>query len=84
MPLNYLASNLDDMGDFPYKNPDEIRYNKPTLFVRGTRSPYIADEMLPIIGRFFPKFELVDVDAGHWVISENPEGFKTGRSNQRL
>jgi pimeloyl-ACP methyl ester carboxylesterase len=81
VPLNYLASNLDDMGDFPYKNPDEIRYNKPTLFVRGTKSPYIADEMLPIIGRFFPKFELADVEAGHWVISENPEGFKTGKSS---
>lgn len=78
IPLDYLTSNLDDMGDFPYKDPDEIRYNKPTLFVRGTRSSYIADEMLPIIGRFFPRFELADVEAGHWVISENPEGFKTG------
>jgi pimeloyl-ACP methyl ester carboxylesterase len=66
------------MADFPFNNPDEIRYNKPTLFVRGTRSIYIADEMIPIIGRFFPRFELADVEAGHWVISENPEGFRKG------
>ncbi|RDI79862.1 hypothetical protein Vi05172_g10230 [Venturia inaequalis] len=76
VPLSYLAANLDDMGDFPYKDPDAIRYNKPTLFVRGTKSPYVADEMLPIIGRFFPKFELADIESGHWVISENPEAFR--------
>lgn len=33
---------------------------------------------LPIIGKFFPKFELVDIDAGHWVISEQPEAFRKG------
>lgn len=38
----------------------------------------MPDEVLPAIGRFFPRFELVDVDAGHWVISENPEGFREG------
>jgi len=32
--------------------------------------------VIPIIGQFFPKFELADVEAGHWVISENPEGFR--------
>jgi hypothetical protein len=34
--------------------------------------------VIPIIGQFFPKFELADVEAGHWVISENPEGFRDG------
>ena len=62
--------------DFPYTNPDETRYEKPTLFIRGTRSHYIPDETLPIIGRFFPRFEVRDVEAGHWLISENPEAFK--------
>jgi pimeloyl-ACP methyl ester carboxylesterase len=76
IPLTILAQHLDDMGDFPYRNPDEFRYNGPTLIVRGTRSHYVADETLPIIGRFFPRFELADIDAGHWVISENPEEFR--------
>ena len=34
--------------------------------------------MLPVVGRFFPKFELVDIDGGHWVISEKPEEFRRG------
>jgi len=64
------------MADFPYTNPDETRFNKRALFIRGTKSHYVSDDVLPIIGRFFPRFELVDVEAGHWVISENPEGFR--------
>ena len=68
------------MGDFPFKDPDEARYDGPTLFVRGTKSDYVPDEMLPLIGRFFPRFELRDIDSGHWVISEQPEAFRKGVS----
>jgi pimeloyl-ACP methyl ester carboxylesterase len=76
IPLHSLAGQLDAMGDFPFRDPDETRYNKPTLIGRGTKSPYVADEALPIIGRFFPRFELAEVEAGHWLISENPEAFR--------
>ena len=68
------------MGDFPYRDPEEARYDGPTLFVRGTQSHYVADEVLPVIGRFFPRFELQDIDCGHWVISEKPEPFRQGKT----
>lgn len=76
IPVRILASALDDMADFPYTDPEEVRFNKRALFVRGTKSHYVSDETIPIIGRFFPRFELVDVEAGHWVISEKPEEFR--------
>nr|POF18022.1 abhydrolase domain-containing protein c22h12.03 [Quercus suber] len=76
IPIHHLAPALDNMADFPFKDPDEARFSGPTLMVRGTKSRYVADEMLPIIGRFFPKFEVVDVESGHWVISEKPEDFR--------
>ena len=76
IPLHTLAGALDNMADFPYKDPEEVRYNGPTLFVRGTKSHYVADETLPVIGSFFPAFELRDVEAGHWVVSENPQAFR--------
>jgi len=76
VPIGILAAHLNDMADFPFRNPDETRFQKPTLFIRGTKSHYVPDETLPIIGQFFPRFEIRDVDAGHWVISENPEGFR--------
>ena len=76
IPLSTLAKSLDNMADFPYKDPETHRFMKPTLFVRGTKSHYVADETLPAIGNFFPRFELADVEAGHWIVSENPEAFR--------
>ena len=67
------------MGDFPFKDPSKARYEGPTLFVRGTKSHYVPDDVLPLIGRFFPRFELWDIDCGHWVISEKPELFRQGK-----
>lgn len=55
-----------------------MRFERPALFVRGTKSKYVPDEVLPVVGEFFPLFEVVDVDAGHWLISENPEAFRQG------
>lgn len=79
VPLNYLTPALNGLGDFPYRDPDETRWEGPTLFVRGLKSHYIADDMLPVCGRFFPNFEVADVDCGHWVISEKPEEFRQGQ-----
>ena len=71
VPLGILAKNLDNMADFPFKDPDSTRFEGPTLVVRGGASRYVADETLPVFGRFFPRFELVDIPgAGHWVVSE--------------
>lgn len=78
IPVKILANALDHMAAFPFTDPDAARFEGPTLVVRGTKSKYVADEMLPVLGRFFPKFELVDVEAGHWVISEKPEEFRKG------
>ncbi|KAK9426572.1 putative AB hydrolase-1 domain-containing protein [Seiridium unicorne] len=75
VPLSIIAKELDNMGDFPFKDPEKVRFEKPALFVRGTKSKYVPDEVIPLIGRFFPKFQMVDIDAGHWVISECPEPF---------
>ena len=91
IPLKILGESLGHMADFPFTNPgdtinhtggvnDGARYDGLALFVRGTRSRYVPDELLPIVGRFFPKFRLVDIqDAGHWVISEKPEDFRRGK-----
>ncbi|XXH00247.1 hypothetical protein Hte_006589 [Hypoxylon texense] len=75
VPLDVLARSLDSLGDFPFKDPRAARFEKPALFVRGTRSHYVPDEVIPLIGQFFPRFTLVDIEAGHWVISEKPEEF---------
>lgn len=76
VPLNILAKSLDHMGDFPIL-PEQARFKKPTLFIRGKYSKYVTDEMIPLIGRYFPRFQVKDVEAGHWVQAEKPEEFRT-------
>ncbi|KAK7443841.1 hypothetical protein Landi51_08800 [Colletotrichum acutatum] len=78
VPLDIISRSLIHMGDFPFKDPTKTRFEKPALFVRGTRSKYVPDDVLPTIGQFFPKFRLADLDAGHWCISEKPEEFRQG------
>jgi pimeloyl-ACP methyl ester carboxylesterase len=78
IPLQTLAKSLPAMADFPFRDPDETRFEGPTLVVRGTRSHFVPDEALPLIGRYFPKFELLDLDSGHWVMAERFEDFRKG------
>ncbi|SCU77445.1 LAFA_0A01750g1_1 [Lachancea sp. 'fantastica'] len=54
-------------------NPWVHQYTCPALFIRGTRSHYISDESLQDVGRFFPRFEVRDIDATHWVNTEKPQ-----------
>lgn len=84
VPVETLGRSLGNLGDFPFRDPDEARYEGPTLVIRGTKSEYVPDESLPLIGRFFPRFELQDIESGHWVISEQPEAFRKGKIVQLL
>lgn len=72
------------MGDFPFKDPEQAQFTGRALFIRGTKSYYVADEMLPAIGQFFPRFELCDIDAGHWVISEKFDACVNGERTAML
>jgi esterase len=51
-------------------------YDKPTLFMRGGRSDYIADGDLPSINAIFTRAELVTIPgAGHWLHAEAMDEF---------
>ncbi|OHE93341.1 hypothetical protein CORC01_11350 [Colletotrichum orchidophilum] len=76
VPLDIISRSLIHMGDFPFKDATKARFERPALFVRGIKSKYVPDDVLPTIGQFFPKFRLADLDAGHWCISEKPEEFR--------
>lgn len=65
VPVRILGKALDRIADFPF-DPEKTRFEKRALFVRGTRSAYVPDEMIPAIGKFFPLFRLKDIEAGHW------------------
>lgn len=49
-------------------------FDKPTLFVRGGRSPYIQDSDLPLIRALFPQARVQTLEgAGHWVHADKPQ-----------
>lgn len=48
-------------------------FDKPALFVRGSRSNYIKDADFALIRTLFPRAELVTIEgAGHWVHADKP------------
>lgn len=50
--------------------------SEPTLFIRGSESPYILDEDIPMIKRIFPNAQLITIQGtGHWVQAEKPSEF---------
>ena len=50
-------------------------FDKPTLFIRGSRSKYISDADSDRITEVFPKAALESMDTGHWVQAEKPQEF---------
>ena len=47
----------------------------PTLIIRGTRSDMFAAATVPRVLAANPGFTLVEIDGGHNVAGDNPDGF---------
>lgn len=71
--LPVIERELHGVGD-ELTNPRIV--TEPTLFIRGSESPYILDEDLPAIKRIFPNVTVETIQgAGHWVQAEKPVEF---------
>jgi pimeloyl-ACP methyl ester carboxylesterase len=70
--LNVLDANIEKMGEgLQY----EGKFDKRTLFIRGTRSNYILDEDYDRIHDLFTASTIVSLDTSHWVQAEKPQEF---------
>ena len=70
--LSALDENIENVGDGIL---GQMKFEKPTLFIRGKRSNYVDDSDLIEIKKKFPKAILVTLDTGHWVQAEKPREF---------
>ncbi|GAB3889114.1 alpha/beta fold hydrolase [Spirosoma agri] len=71
--LPVIERELEGIGQ-ELTNPRIV--NEPTLFIRGSKSPYIQDDDIPVIERLFPNVTFAVIqDAGHWVQAEKPVEF---------
>lgn len=71
--LPVFNETIDNIGQ---ALPENARFEKPTLFLRGGNSNYIKDEDLETIKHHFPNAALKTIaNAGHWLHAENPKDF---------
>jgi esterase len=70
--LPVIREKLSNIGlDLQYSGT----FDKPTLFIRGSRSNYIRDTDWARISEVFPQAVLHTLDTGHWVQAEKPQEF---------
>jgi pimeloyl-ACP methyl ester carboxylesterase len=56
--------------------PENLIFNKPTLFIRGGNSNYILDDDFPLIISHFPEVSIKTIPGvGHWLHAEKPKEF---------
>lgn len=71
---------LDEIqGDYPAimgEPAGEGAYEGPTLVLRGARSSYVTDALLPAVREVLPRAEVQTLDAGHWLHAEQPTAFQ--------
>jgi len=71
--LDVLTENVSEVGE---ALPIHAKFDKPTLFLRGDKSEYIAKTDEKLITTHFTDTEIKTVDnAGHWLHAENPKQF---------
>ena len=70
--LPVISKKLSNIGvDVHY--PGE--FEKPTLFIRGSKSNYVPDQDIVRIQEVFPLAKMETMDTGHWVQAEKPAEF---------
>ena len=72
--LKVLEKKITEIGYFDHKN---LVFNKPTAFIKGSKSNYVLASDQNLIKKNFPKYTLHEVhNAGHWVHYDKPEIFE--------
>jgi pimeloyl-ACP methyl ester carboxylesterase len=71
--LKALKENVEEVGE---ALPENAKFEKDTLFLKGDKSDYITLDDEILIGKHFSKVEIKTIpNAGHWLHAENPQEF---------
>lgn len=71
--LQSLTDNNPKVGE---ALPQNSKFSKETLFLKGEKSGYIVSGEQLIIDKHFPNNKVVEIkNAGHWLHAENPDDF---------
>lgn len=71
-----LKTLTDSYNEMVGDNLTEGIFDKPTLFLRGSKSDYVLDSDFDLIHKHFPQAEIETIsNSGHWIHAENPKEF---------
>ena len=71
--LAVFNEKIDEIG---MQLPENLKFKKPTLFIRGGNSKYVLDSDIDTIKMYFPNAIIETIpNAGHWLHAENPAQF---------
>lgn len=71
--LPVFNQHIENVGE---ALPEDAKFEKETLFLKGEKSDYIKDDQRELIVSHFPEAEFAVIkNAGHWLHAENPDDF---------
>jgi esterase len=71
--LQAISYHVDSMYDGVFYS---VKFDRPSLFIRGGQSDYILEEDIPLILQNFPEAVIKTIENGtHWVHADEPEEF---------
>ncbi len=74
--LKAIEDNIEAIGQGV---PDQLRFDGPTLFIKGEKSDYITSEDASSLKHHFPESRILVIqNAGHWVHAEQPQAMLDG------
>ena len=74
--LKAIEENYQAISAAPQAAIEGIRYNGPTLVIKGANSPYILPQHKAAFDKLLPNTQLkIMADCGHWLHAEKPDLF---------
>ena len=74
--INWQALQANMSLIIGYEDITHWQIQNPSLFIRGSLSPYVSKDSLKSIQSHFTRVEVVTLEnAGHWLHAEQPAAF---------
>ncbi|PVU93593.1 hypothetical protein BB561_003167 [Smittium simulii] len=73
IPVSILENSIPNMFEWPFSC--KLTFNKPSILIGGTKSPYFTSEAKNSFLKQFPSAKIVGLPTDHWVHSERPQEF---------
>ncbi|ODV85672.1 hypothetical protein CANARDRAFT_191025, partial [[Candida] arabinofermentans NRRL YB-2248] len=79
IPLALINESIENLISFQLESTsiDSLpKYEHPALIIRATQSTFIGSDVdYPAIDKHYGDYQVIDMDCGHWIVSEKQKEF---------